>query len=186
VISSHGIRLLSVLYKDPNWKLADFGLTSQVTSSRSQATARARGSQGYASPEIVRLNKYSQKSDIWSIGCILYELAAGVKAFKNDVAVTLSWMGHPRFDASLDHMGYDINTKDRISKSVLKMLDNNPKVRPNAKELSLYFAGYLGIEDASHDPVPNAYVVSEAQTDQVDLGSTFTLKRAGIIRFRFR
>lgn len=107
------------------------------------------------------------------MGCILYEMAAGVKPFINDAAVTLFWIGHnPRFNASLDHMKYDINTKDQISKSVLKMLDIDPKVRPNASELSLAFAGYLGIDDASSHLLRNRYLGSEGSAEQVELATT--------------
>ena len=37
----------------------------------------AVGTPYYLSPEICQNKRYNQKSDIWSMGCVLYELAAG-------------------------------------------------------------------------------------------------------------
>jgi serine/threonine protein kinase len=40
-----------------------------------------RGSPGYVAPELLYSGICSRKGDIWSIGCILYELACGKMAF---------------------------------------------------------------------------------------------------------
>src|SRR5437016_9498862 len=76
-----------VLYsrKDSVWKLADFGFTSDATSTTPQISNDARGSQGYRAPELLSYT-YNNKVDVWSMGCILYELAIGKRAFNNDFA----------------------------------------------------------------------------------------------------
>src|SRR5271169_6862808 len=77
-----------VLYsrKDSVWKLADFGFTSEATSTTLQTSVDGKGTPGYRAPELVRSSKYNNKTDIWSLGCILYELAVGQKAFPDDFA----------------------------------------------------------------------------------------------------
>jgi serine/threonine protein kinase len=40
-----------------------------------------RGSPGYVAPELVFESIQSKKGDIWSLGCVLYELACGNMAF---------------------------------------------------------------------------------------------------------
>ncbi len=39
------------------------------------------GTPYYVSPELVNGEKYSYKSDVWAIGCILYELCYLKRAF---------------------------------------------------------------------------------------------------------
>ncbi len=39
------------------------------------------GTPYYVSPELVQEERYSYKSDVWSIGCILYELCYLKRAF---------------------------------------------------------------------------------------------------------
>ena len=39
------------------------------------------GTPQYLSPEICRQRKYDYKSDIWGLGCVLYEICALVPAF---------------------------------------------------------------------------------------------------------
>jgi Protein kinase domain/Protein tyrosine and serine/threonine kinase len=47
----------------------------------------------YCAPEILLLARYNAKSDIWSAGCILYELATGQSAFDTDEAIRkYAWM----------------------------------------------------------------------------------------------
>jgi serine/threonine protein kinase len=41
------------------------------------------GSLEYMSPEMIKLDEYSFKTDIWSLGCVLYELVFLKKAFPN-------------------------------------------------------------------------------------------------------
>ncbi|GIL63301.1 hypothetical protein Vafri_17397 [Volvox africanus] len=62
-------------------KLGDFGV-SKVLNSTFQLATTAVGTPYYLSPEICQNRKYNQKSDIWSLGCVLYELATMKHAFE--------------------------------------------------------------------------------------------------------
>lgn len=58
-----------------NVKLGDFGL-SRIMSEHSEYAQTHVGTPYYMSPEQIRDSKYNEKSDIWSLGCLLYEMTA--------------------------------------------------------------------------------------------------------------
>ena len=63
------------------WKLTDFGISAEATSKKAHSTAGG-GTYGYMAPELLGVTAhYTNKVDIWSFGCILYELACGKRAF---------------------------------------------------------------------------------------------------------
>jgi serine/threonine protein kinase len=66
------------------WKIADFGFTAEGGSSREQFSSSRRGTSSYYSPELLRYGTYSPKSDIWALGCILFELFNRRPAFRNE------------------------------------------------------------------------------------------------------
>lgn len=61
-------------------KLGDFGI-ARVLSSESECAHTAIGTPYYLSPEICEDKPYGRKSDVWALGCILYELATLRHAF---------------------------------------------------------------------------------------------------------
>lgn len=56
-------------------KLGDFGLSKKLAEDSIFAQTNV-GTPYYMSPEQVSTSKYDEKTDIWSLGCILYEMAA--------------------------------------------------------------------------------------------------------------
>ncbi|XP_060606885.1 serine/threonine-protein kinase Nek2-like isoform X2 [Ruditapes philippinarum] len=60
---------------DKNVKLGDFGLARVLHHETSFANTYV-GTPYYMSPELVNNMAYNEKSDIWSMGCVLYELCA--------------------------------------------------------------------------------------------------------------
>src|ERR1700730_12991227 len=69
------------------WKIADFGLTSEGTSKKYQATVYSRGTACYRSPELVRRLGFNNKADIWALGCVIYELVFRGRMFTSDIDV---------------------------------------------------------------------------------------------------
>ncbi|GAB6029041.1 Serine/threonine-protein kinase Nek8 [Chamberlinius hualienensis] len=63
-------------------KLGDFGI-SIILFTRSQAETIV-GTPCYLSPEQCEGKKYNKKSDMWSLGCILYEMVTLKRAFDGD------------------------------------------------------------------------------------------------------
>uniref|UniRef100_A0A2P2I8F8 non-specific serine/threonine protein kinase n=1 Tax=Hirondellea gigas TaxID=1518452 RepID=A0A2P2I8F8_9CRUS len=63
------------LDQDAHAKLGDFGLARTLSSNNSFATTFV-GTPYYMSPEVVDGREYNEKSDMWSLGCLMYELCA--------------------------------------------------------------------------------------------------------------
>ena len=70
---------LSCNSKRPKVKIADFGLACQLEDD--ECFIQEAGTVGYKAPEIVLKEPSDYKSDIWSLGCILYEQLSGQMPF---------------------------------------------------------------------------------------------------------
>lgn len=65
--------------KDGKVKLTDFGCSKLFENSFSQSdfTGVVRGSLGWMAPEILQGKGIRRKADIWSLGCLIIEMAIG-------------------------------------------------------------------------------------------------------------
>jgi serine/threonine protein kinase len=63
------------LDSNKNVKLGDFGLSRMMAKESMYAHSNV-GTPYYMSPEQVNEAKYNEKSDIWSVGCLLYEMTS--------------------------------------------------------------------------------------------------------------
>jgi NIMA (never in mitosis gene a)-related kinase 1/4/5 len=64
-------------------KLGDFGI-SKVLENTNRAAMTVVGTPYYMSPEVCQNSPYSYKSDVWALGCVLYELCTLKHAFSAD------------------------------------------------------------------------------------------------------
>ena len=63
------------------WKIADFGFSSQVGTKPPRPVSYWNIPRNYCAPELLLTIRSDTKSDIWSAGCILFEVATGQPAF---------------------------------------------------------------------------------------------------------
>src|SRR5277367_2895108 len=104
------------LTKDGRVKILDFGLAKVTTSEKPSADnvtetqvtdpGAVLGTASYMSPEQVRAKPVDQRSDIFSLGCVLYEMLGGKRPFRGDTAAdTMSAIlkQDPPDLTSLDH-----------------------------------------------------------------------------------
>ena len=59
---------------DGHVKLADFGISKDLSESEIKCTNTYCGTLGYIAPEIYQRKHYNYTADWWSYGCLLYEL----------------------------------------------------------------------------------------------------------------
>ncbi|XP_014663756.1 PREDICTED: serine/threonine-protein kinase Nek11-like, partial [Priapulus caudatus] len=70
----------NIFLKNNMIKIGDFGI-SRIMMGTSDLASTFIGTPYYMSPEVIRHAGYNSKSDIWSAGCILYEMCALRHAF---------------------------------------------------------------------------------------------------------
>lgn len=87
-----------LLTADSRLKVTDFGI-SRLTTTDSTLGAMMVGTPSYMSPEQCRGGPIDQRCDLFSLGCVLYELLAGERAFSSlnytDVIYKLINVPHP-------------------------------------------------------------------------------------------
>jgi serine/threonine protein kinase len=62
------------LTNDNHLKIGDFGVSRVIGDDETTSITTMVGTFKYLSPELKELKKYSYNTDIWSAGCILFEL----------------------------------------------------------------------------------------------------------------
>ena len=109
-------------------KIGDFGI-SKILSSKSKANS-VIGTPCYISPELCEGKPYNRKSDIWALGCVLYELSTLKKAFEasNLPALVLKIM-KGSFNPISERYSKDFKNL------VLSMLQIDPAKRPSLPQI---------------------------------------------------
>lgn len=98
------------------------------------------GTPWYMAPEVIMEKPYAYEADIWSIGCILYELISGEKPYK-DTNPFNAMIRMTEFSSPLEYANDEI--KDifyaRENRNLLDFLQKcwrvNNMFRPTAEEL---------------------------------------------------
>ncbi len=118
-------------------KLMDFGISRMKTEDQSiTQTGVAIGSPYYASPEQVRGINVDERSDIYSVGCTMFEALTGAPPFDSDLSVTTSMMHISQSAPTLSEKGLRLPS-NRLEKVVSKCLEKDPDLRfQSAVELS--------------------------------------------------
>jgi eukaryotic-like serine/threonine-protein kinase len=160
-------------------KVMDFGIARAIADSNSVTqTAAVIGTAQYLSPEQARGDPVDARSDVYSLGCVLYEILTGEPPFTGDSPVSVAYQ-HVREDPippSKRHEGISADLDAVVLKALAKNPDNRyqtaaemradlvrvhngetpeaPKVLTDAERSSLLSSTGPNIGGPRTDPLP--------------------------------
>ncbi|XP_076465660.1 serine/threonine-protein kinase Nek9-like [Babylonia areolata] len=110
-------------------KLGDFGI-SKMLETKEQMADTVVGTPYYMSPELVKGERYNFKSDVWALGCVLYELLTLTRVFQASNALKLAFE-----IVQSEHESIDCQYSQEMHFLVNKMLQKEPDVRPSVEDI---------------------------------------------------
>src|SRR3712207_1717892 len=110
-------------------KVMDFGIARAVSDSAATMTSTAAviGTAQYLSPEQARGEAVDARSDVYSVGCLLFELVTGAPPLTRDSPVSVAYQ-HVREDPRLTS-SVNPAVPPELDAIVLKSLSKNPANR---------------------------------------------------------
>ena len=153
-------------------KLGDFGIARVLSNTRSKAKTVV-GTPYYLSPEIIKSESYNFKSDIWSLGVLLYEMAALQPPFN---AQSLHQLAQRIIAGKYQPLPSHFSSN--VSQLVSMMLRRDPAQRPTIhqilkvpaieKRIQRFLQGDVFKEEFAHTLLHNQNVFEEFRRIQTE------------------
>ena len=117
------------LTKNGDIKIGDFGIC-RVLSKSDELASTSIGTPYYIAPEVCKGEPYNYKADVWSLGCIMYELCCLKRPFEGEsIATILTSILNKNPDALPD------TYSDLLTSTILLMLNKDHIARPTISEI---------------------------------------------------
>ncbi|XP_039749073.1 serine/threonine-protein kinase Nek8-like isoform X4 [Pararge aegeria] len=134
-------------------KIGDFGVSKMLASAKKTSTVI--GTPYYLAPELCEGNPYDTKSDVWALGCLLYEMCTHKRAFESETLVGLvraitSGNVHP-----IDSTVYDRGIQDLVDSMLSVLPDKRPSIEKLMGKSILLPMIYNVFLDAGDDEMLN-------------------------------
>jgi serine/threonine-protein kinase len=133
-------------------KITDFGLAKSAKRTMLTKTGTTLGTVAYMSPEQTRGEGVDHRTDIWSLGAVIYEMVTGQRAFKGDYeqAVVYSILNQQPEPMTALRTGVPMEMERIVTKAMAKdPADRYQHVDEMPVDLRALKAGLVGISTAS-------------------------------------
>ena len=125
-----------LLDENQELKIADFGLARDVETKMTKGVCTPL----YAAPEVLTLEPYNEKCDVWSAGLILYEMLTGKEMFAHVKKKSELLKEVASFSSESHKIKMPKELHEEWGNIISKMMTHNPAKRPTFKEMKEYFA----------------------------------------------
>jgi serine/threonine-protein kinase len=116
-----------MLDKAGNVKIMDFGIARSMSEKGITGTSVIIGTPEYMSPEQAEAKAVDPRSDLYSLGVILYEMVTGRVPFEGDTALSIA-MKH-KGETPKSPRSINPNAPDDLSRLILKCLEKDKNAR---------------------------------------------------------
>jgi serine/threonine-protein kinase len=113
--------------KGGNAKIMDFGIARSLKEKRITGLSVLIGTPEYMSPEQAEAKEIDHRSDIYSLGIVLYEMATGRVPFEGDTPLSIA-IKH-KGEIPKDPKQFNPNMSDDLSAVILKCLEKDKQKR---------------------------------------------------------
>ena len=113
-----------LLAEDGTVKVADFGIARAIDADTVTQTAAVLGTAAYLSPEQAQGRQLDSRTDLYSLGVVLYELLCGQQPFTGDSAVTIAYQHVQELPTPLREL--DPTVSEAAEAIVMRALAKNP------------------------------------------------------------
>jgi eukaryotic-like serine/threonine-protein kinase len=116
-----------MLTPDGRTKLMDLGIARDIEGERITRASSILGTAGYVSPEQARGDPVDHRSDIYSLGCVMYEMLTGRRPFVADDPVAVAYM-HVH-EAPAPPTSVEPSVPAELEAVILRAMEKDPAAR---------------------------------------------------------
>ena len=148
-----------IITEDGTAKVTDFGIAKAVSNSTITSFGATIGSVHYFSPEQARGGYTDAKSDLYSLGVVMYEMLTGKVPFDADTPVSVA-LKHMQ-EVPVEPKTLNPTIPDSVNKIIIKAMQKEPSLRYiSATEM------LTDLKESIKNPNGNFVVMSKAVTDE--------------------